>query len=413
MVTFLKNLYKKLNTGVVHGSGKKTMPLDAQKRFLEAFPEPRDDYERSYFKYRCFGAYCYYGRKWMLTLYNLGAMVLLPYVTLVLKRRGKGRKITETPVDAVVENVPRLRNEDVIPDELTAAFTSVHQIESLEYQKGFLTAEGAAICSRLRSRYFWQFYFRLIVTIKLALFNHYLYDYGPKVIAFYGVEREFPAPLQTLLCEELGAEYVSFMHGDYLYALCFAFQRHSRYYTWDEAYNRMFTQLRCRFPMTVYQPRKLSGIARKQEEQECGFFATYYFSDETRACAEKIREVFDCFARQGLRCKIRPHPRFSDLPMLREVFAGYHIEDPGACPLADSITDSVYTVGLNTTVLSQAYFSGKKVAIDDISMPEAYLELKDKQYIMLNRPHALLSQLMAEMEEQNPYDASCRFFTGK
>jgi hypothetical protein len=172
----------------------------------------------------------------------------------------------------------------------------------------------------------------------------------------------------------------------------------------------MFESLRCEFPTTVYRPRKLSGIAQNIPEQKCDYFATYYFSAETRECAERIAAVFRELESYHLRCKIRAHPRFSDHAMLAEVFAGIAIEDTTTHTLAESITESLYSVGLNTTVLSEAYFSGKKVAIDDVSDPEQYESLKDRGFIMMSRPHALLTELAAQMKTENPYDESYRFF---
>ena len=409
LVDLFRKIYKTLNTRVVHGVQKEVMPISEQKAILSAFPEPKDDYERSFYKYQCFCRYCYYKKNWMLVLYNLGAMVIYPFAFFLFKKRGASKKKSEISYDAVVENVPRLRNDDVIPEELAASFETVKEIEALDYMSGYLCPKAVEICRILKKRYFWSFYFRMIVMIKLALFSQYLYDYNPKNIVFYSVEREFSGPLQTLLCEQEGAKYIAFMHGDYLYALTFAFQKYSHYYTWDEAYNRMFREVKCDCPMSVYRPKKLSGIAKKLDDHECKYFATYYFSAENREKAERIHAVFQSFAKRGLRCKIRPHPRFSDIPMLQEVFADMDMEDTKNYSLADSITDSVYTIGLNTTVLSEAFFSGKKVVIDDISSPEEYLELKDKQYIMLKREHVLLSALVSEITACNKYDSSYLF----
>ena len=228
---------------------------------------------------------------------------------------------------------------------------------------------------------------------KLGLFSNYLECYQPKAIAFYSCEREFSGPLQAMLCEKSGAEYISFMHGDYLSTLSFAFQRYSVYYVWDESYIKMFQDLKCSSPMPVYRPKKLKGIATVLKEEECEFFATYYFSDETRDEATKIHEVFEKFEKHGLRTKVRPHPRFSDLEMLKEVFCDIEIENPSECGLGESITKTLYTVGLNTTVLSEAFFSGKKVVMDDVSNIEAFNGLAERGYVMINRPHILLSEL--------------------
>ena len=409
LMQLLKNIYKNLNGNSVHGANRKRIPIKKQKEYLEMFDAPKDDYERSFFKYKCFCEFCYYKKKWLIVIYNIGAMLLYPFVFKKLKAKGINKKKSEQCCDAVVENVPRLRNDDVIPEELTRSFGTIKEISELDYKKIYLTSKAIEICKILRKRYFWHFYFRLITTVKIAQFNEYIQEYNPKMIVFYSCEREFSGPLQTLLCESEGTEYVSFMHGDYLYSLCFAFQRYSRYYTWDEAYNQMFSKLKCDCPMIVYRPKKLEGIADCKDEHQCKYFATYYFSDETRQCAEIIYSIFHKFEKEKLRCKIRPHPRFSDIDMLKSVFPDIEIEDPSNYSLADSITDSLYIVGLNTTVLSQAYYSGKKIVIDDISMHDQYLELKEKEYIMLNRQHILLSDVVKELNENNHYDATYQF----
>ena len=199
------------------------------------------------------------------------------------------------------------------------------------------------------------------------------------------------------------------MHGDYLYQLCFAFQRYTRYYTWDKTYNAMFNNLRCNFPMTIYKPDKLKGIAEKIDNHECRYFATYYFSDETKESAKKIYKIFKAFSDIGLRCKIRPHPRFSDISMLLKVFSDIEIENFKAYSLSDSIRDSMYIIGLNTTVLSEGYFSGKNIVIDNMSMEARYLELKNKGYIMMSRPHLLLSELADSVKNKQFYDENYKF----
>ncbi len=402
-----KKIYRYFNTKVVFGgtdSGK--MPLEEQKLFLAKFPEPKDDYERSFFKYKCFCEYCYYEKKWMLFFYNVGAAMALPWIRLKLNRT---LNILKQPVEALYENVPRLPNDDILPDIVKNQYTKTAEITEINYEGIFLNKTAETICRNLRKRYFLHFYFRLIVMIKLSQFSAYLTRYKPKTILFYGCEREFAGPLQTLLCESEGTKYEVYMHGDYLYSLCFAFQNYSMYYTWDEWYNKMFRSLRCSFPTMIYKPGKLQGIAEKIEDKKCRYFATYYFSDESKQSAEIIRDAFDVFKRQGLRCKVRPHPRFSDIPMLKSIFKDYEIEEPKEYALSDSVRDTMYVIGLNTTVLSQAFFSGKTVVIDDISMPENYKDLDAKGYIMIHRPHLLLSELIHSTENEMIFDSTYSF----
>ena len=395
-----KDLYEKLNRNAVHNGDQERMPYDEQVSYLSSFPEPKDDYERSYFKFKCFCEYCYYKKKWIIASYNAGAMALLPIMHRRLRKAWKNRDKAVEKVDAVIENVPKLPCDDVIPQELRDSYKTVKEIHAINYSDAWLSDEAEEIVKELERRYPTKFYFRIITMMKLAQFCQYLDKYKPEAILFYSCEREFAGPLQTKLCEKMGSKYISYMHGDYLSTLCFAFQKFSHYYIWDESYRSMFEQLKWSAPMTVYKPAKLKGIAEPVPDGECKYYATYYFSDETREQIAKIYEVFSALEKRGLKTKVRPHPRFSDVEAISSVFKDIEIEDTKEWSLAKSISESEYIVGLNTTVLSEAYFSGKKIAIDDVSDPAKYSELDKRGYISIRRPHVLLSELGKERAEQ-------------
>lgn len=409
IIETLKSIYKRLNNDAVNGVDKERMSFKEQVKYLNRFPDPKDDYERSYYKFKCFCQYCYYKRKWVLVIYNIGAMFLLPFLHIRLRKEREEKKHAEK-ADAVIENVPRLPNDDIIPDEILKQYRTIKEIKTVNYSDAYLSDAAENIYKKLRKKYFFHFYFRVIVAEKLGQFSAYLDCYQPDAVIFYSCEREFSGPLQSLLCEAYNAEYISFMHGDYLSTLSFAFQRYSVYYVWDESYKAMFESLKCSSPMRIYTPKKMKGIAASTSPDQCLFFATYYFSDETREEALKIYSIFKKFEKNGLRTKIRPHPRFSDIVMLKDVFSDIEIEDTSQWTLRESVTVSLYIVGLNTTVLSQAYFSDKDVVIDDISNSEKYKQLDERGYVMIKRKHILLSQL--KNGDYTHFDNQYAFFTG-
>lgn len=400
MFSYLKNLYKKINSQIVHGSENERMPYDEQMKYLNSLPNPNDDYERSYYKYRCFCQYCYYKRKWMIALYNIGAMLILPFLHWRLRKKScKILASEDNYADAVIENISRLPCDDIIPDSLNKKYKVIKEINEINYSGVWISDQAENIIKELRRRYYFRFYFRVIVMMKLAQFAQYLDSYHPEAVIFYSCEREFSGPLQTKLCEMYGAKYISYMHGDYISTLSFAFQRFSDYYVWDGEYIDFFLELKCTSPMTVYTPKKLMGIAETIPINKCKYFATYYFSDETEEEIIKIKEVFAAFEEQGLRTKVRPHPRFSNLKAIHIHFKDIEIEDTNTCKLRDSITDSWFIVGLNTTVLSQSFFSGKQVVIDDISNGEKYKNLDKRRYIMMRREHITLSKLINDTKK--------------
>lgn len=413
LFNIIGKIYKRFNIDAITNATYERMPLDKQKEFLKKFDEPVNDYQRSFYKYRCFREYSYYGRKWLIFLYNIGALIIYPFLFIMFSKRGNKIKRSDVSIDAVIENMDRLPNDDIIPKEIIDKYKKIEVIKEINYKEYYLNKNAIQICKEVNKMYFWNFYYKLIVMLKLAQFSSYIEENNPRAIVFYACEREFSGPLQTHLCEIEGVRYESFMHGDYLYQLCFAFQRYSMYYTWDLAYNKMFDMLRCDSPMSVYTPKKLSGIGEIPDKHECKYFATYYFSNETKENAEKIYSIFKQFLNKGLICKIRPHPRFSDIDMLYDVFSDIEIEVLQDYSLLDSIRDSLYIVGLNTTVLSQAYFSGKEIVIDNVSMKKQYSEMKDKMYIMMNRPHLTLTELADKINNSDLYDETYKFYNAK
>lgn len=406
----LRVIYKALNNDSVKNPEYEKMKVAEQKKFVSSLSEPKDDYERSYNKYRCFCEYCYYKRKWRLIIYNIGAFFVYPFIFWKMSRKGSNVSKADCKVDAVIENVPRLPNSDVIPDGLLERFKTIKEITSVNYKNIFLNSTAKEICKELTKRYPLSPYFRIIVLFKLALFSKYIEENNPNAIVFYSCEREFSGPLQTFLCEKEGVEYISYMHGEYLYNMSFAFQRFSHYYIWDEAYRKMFLDLRSASDMSIYFPKKLCKEKTNKKDCECKYFATYYFSAETKESIAIISDILRSFQEKGLRCKVRAHPRFSQYETIKKLLFDIDIENNADYSVEESIEDSVYAIGLNTTVLSEAFFKGKKVVIDDISMTEEYVELKEKGYIMLSREHILLSQLIQGINENFIYNEEFEFY---
>ena len=408
----LRKIYANIGVKTINNPKNVSMSIDEQMRFLNEFPDPKDDYERSFYKYKCLCKYCYEKRRWLLALYNIGAGILLPFVTYKLKKNIKKCK-SENHYDAIIENVPRLPNDDIIPDEIKHFYDSSLEVNTINYMEGVISGEAITICKVLRKRYFWKPYFRLICLFKLGFFNKYIIENTPDAIVFYSYESEFSGPLQTLLCERNSVKFISYMHGEYMYQLYFAFQKYSKYYIWEDSYIDFFKLLRCDFPIEIYTPIKLSGIARAIDAHRCKYFATYYFSNESIHEAEAIHDVFSRWSDLGLRCKIRPHPRYSNIEMLSNVFSDIEIEDVKAVTLSDSLTYTLNIIGLNTTVLSQAFYSGKNVIVDDISNMLLYEDMKKKRFPPLFRDHIVLSEKIKEVESIIKYDKTFDFYVDR
>ena len=94
--------------------------------------------------------------------------------------------------------------------------------------------------------------------------------------------------------------------------------------------------------------------------------------------------------REGKTVRFRPHPRYSDMDLLKKYVSEEEIETPQKVGILESISNLDCAVGSYTTVLAQAYFSGKNILLDDVTFKSQYNQLKERRYILIgNNPQKL------------------------
>ena len=94
---------------------------------------------------------------------------------------------------------------------------------------------------------------------------------------------------------------------------------------------------------------------------------------------------------------VRPHPIYSDLHAVSDLFKGAEIEAKETLAIENSILRTRNAISGYSTVLSQAYNAGVNIVIDDETNPEHYRKLKELQYNVLSYRHRLLSDLRKEI----------------
>ena len=102
---------------------------------------------------------------------------------------------------------------------------------------------------------------------------------------------------------------------------------------------------------------------------------------------------------KGKICKLRLHPRgkIYNEDIVRDIFGSdYCVEDCAHVSLGDSISDSKYLMAVCSTVLLQGYLNGKKIIIDDSTDSDLYMSLQELGYVMLSKPHYLLSDIVSK-----------------
>lgn len=138
------------------------------------------------------------------------------------------------------------------------------------------------------------------------------------------------------------------------------------------------------------------------------YYLTYYLTGNEKngvdLKANEICKILVDISKSGKRCKVRPHPRWSSLDQLKLIFdkTNIEIEQCKIVPVKDSILDSEVVIGTFSSVLTEAYYLGKKVYIDDVSDPALIKELVMKKYFLLSKEVGFLSELLNDQIKVRP-----------
>lgn len=380
------NLLQALKSAVVRLNSRRdplfAVPVARQKAFLESLPEPKDLLERSYAQYRC---QMMLERPILRVMYQLAAMLLLPVYRRQLLRRPPPRK--EETADAVFLSED---SERLLPETLRTAFPVLCQ--AWGYQgSSLLRKEDLALLSTLRRRYPTAFYFRFKCMAKLAMYRYQYELYHPKAL-IVDEEISYTTSFLTEYCHRLGVEHINVMHGEKLYYIRDSFFCFDRCYVWDECYRRLFFDLRAEpTQFRVEIPPSMQPWEKPSTPPEVDL--TYYLQEEPTEQRMQIAAALHTLQARGMVIAVRPHPLYCDDTLL-EIFSGFALEMPGNCSIEQSILRTKCAVSLYSTVLLQASINGVAVVIDDLTAPERFAQLKSLRYIMLDKPHGLLSALL-------------------
>ena len=397
VVSRLTDIYLKFNRRVLFDakSQKKHRNMQDQRKYLEHFKTPKDEFEKAYFKYKCH-AYYHYSVPVRL-LYNSAGIVMVPFfiVSLVLKKI-KLEDSNHKPDGAIIVVSPTMEYKDILPKQIKEQYSTLREVEPIKITERNMDKEAWKTFRKCLMKYWMHPYFCLEVLIRLAWNCKMIQRYNPEAIIGYGWERDFAAPILLQYCNLKGVKRLTFMHGIFVYSIDKAFLSFNKYYVWEEYYVKMFRDLKADYNcLEIYKPQKYEAIVKPRSDGKYEYFLTYYFTAESENRMVRIKKCLDLFSARGLACKLRPHPRFTDVKLLEKIFEGYLIED-SSWTLEDSMECSEYIAAYNSTVLAEAYYSDKKVVIDDYVDPAKFQNMIDRDYIMLSRPHKLMTELIKE-----------------
>ncbi len=225
-------------------------------------------------------------------------------------------------------------------------------------------------------------YFSLKIMMNVAKYSGMIGRYKPSVLIAEN-ECSFSSSLLTEYCHLHGIMHLNVMHGDKLFNIRDSFFSFDKFYIWDEHYKELFLELRAapnQFVISLPDYVKMNLTSPKNLETYADY--KYYFEDYTEEELKSIIESMSFVKQKGETVKYRPHPRYSDVGLLEKYVDKSEIEYPRQVNIVESLTNTQYAVGSCTTVLLQAYCSGKDIIIDDVAVKSRYDKLAEMKYIL-------------------------------
>jgi hypothetical protein len=208
-------------------------------RYLYNFKEPKDDFQRAFYKYLCqkfdsTKAKSFFYNNYL--LYNIVSFFALIPLLLFWHYHPKQKCINDKKINrnCAIFASPEV-STSIIPKELTVEFDTIYNISFYDQKITSLVLDTSdmVFIMVLIIRYPFSFYFLLKSSMKIAIYRSYIKKYNPKAII--GIfDFDFTSSILTLFCQKNNIEHINIMHGDYFFRLMFAFSRFDRWYVWDE-----------------------------------------------------------------------------------------------------------------------------------------------------------------------------------
>ena len=376
----LANILKKMAVKLeISANSVFCFSVKKQKKYIAHFQEPKDDLQRGFFQYRCqMKLNCL----WVSVALNVFSFPLFLFYLF------KGtNKIIEDQKNTIFfsDGLPL----NIIPDVLR---NQVGTVIAVEKKHGVLTKEDIAFLFKLWLKHPFSFQFVAKCLLKIRYYSYEIQRSHPKNIIVCN-EYSFTSSVLTKYCEEKGIKHINVMHGEKLYYMRDSFFRFHECYVWDEHYRNLFIQMRAEPSQFVIAiPPSLKFDDKKSYSKTIDY--TYYLGAER---GQKLRTIVDSVKRIkqcGKKVAIRPHPRYTDMNEILNVAPEIELENCKTMTIEQSLYRTANAISLYSTVLNQAYNNGICIVIDNLSDNEKFNLLCERQYIMLNKPHKLLSQLL-------------------
>lgn len=400
MKNFLLRIYRTITIKSIANFDEKQPDVKEWIEFINSLPDSKDDdFLASYNKYLCRMHYFGLGYKIMINIAAFFALMAFYMKSFFVKPDfevldKKDSKINSRKMLLIEQYTPA--SDDVFPRELFDEFGIYYKVDETYQNIKLAKKEFYDAYKIVRKNHFFKFHYRYLILRELSLHSSLIDRFDQDATVVYVNERNVVSPILTKLYEAEGRELISFMHGEDLLHLIKAYKTFSRYYVWDKRYIPMYINvMKSNTRMFIeYVPEKLQYQFEKKSEYLNDL--TYYLSAESKTSLLKIKAIIDKLKEKDKKMIIRLHPRMSEIEEIEEVFDPEDIEDLHK-DIKESILDTRYVVGICSTVMTEAYYGGKEVIIDNLTNNEFYYNLKDRMCLMFERNMINLSEYLEDL----------------
>nr|WP_288701046.1 hypothetical protein [uncultured Blautia sp.] len=238
-----------------------------------------------------------------------------------------------------------------------------------------------------------KLHFLMEELLALANYSYICNKYNPdEIITSY--ESAYANSVLTLYCHKKNIIHTNFMHGEKLLSPLNVLGYFDTMYVWDEHYISLFQQLKYRVGSYVIEnPWEKISLPITTRPIDYTFFMNYEDEHSLRVIIEIANKLVD----RGYSVRIRLHPSQIKEEKLKKIVPREMLDNE-VNDIMQSISNTKFAVSRYSTVLYQAFINKKKIIIDDISNKQEFKQLKQLDYIMLNKKHELLSHVL-EIEE--------------
>lgn len=356
--------------------------VEDQDSFLKSLGEAKDDIDRGFKQYLCQNIFV---PTWKVVLFNVAAALMVPLMVLFYLFKGLFVRKGE-PERTIIE---KKGMEEVIPDIVRDKY---HPDSRFWNESSSMSFKDIGFLFKLVVRGPHHPYFVLKAMMNVVRYSDMIRRHTPSVMIEFG-EFSFSSSILTAYCHQYNVKHIDIMHGEKLWFIRDAYFHYDECYVWDEYYTNLFRSLKAEpTQFRVALPPSLQIDTEAYSNPNVYANYKYYLALYSEEQIAGIVRTMAFAKQEGKTVKYRPHPRYSDMSLLRKYVTEDEIEYPTKVGILESISNLEYAVGSYTTVLIQAYFSGKKVILDDVTYRQQYDDLKKMKYILANNNLETLSK---------------------